>query len=93
MKMFLYSVQDRLVGFTTITCEVNDQVAYRNFEHAVLEGGNILSSHADDFQLVKLASFDTETGAIEPFSPVHVVCAGSSIVLSSLRRSSDEVQN
>lgn len=93
MITYLYSIQDRLSGFTTVTCEVNDQVAYRNFEHAVLNGGSVLSSHADDYQLVKIASFDSDSGLVVPCSPHVVVATGSSIVLSSLRRSSNEVQN
>lgn len=89
MTFYIYSIQDRLSGFISVTAEVNDQVAYRNFEHAVLNGGSTLSSHADDYQLVKLASMDSDTGVVTPFAPLEVVCTGSSIMLSSYRRSSD----
>lgn len=89
MIAYLYSVQDRLSGYMQVTTEVNDQVAYRNFEHAVLHGGSVLSSHSQDYQLVKLASFDTDTGIIAPLSPVEVIATGQSIFLSDLRRSGD----
>lgn len=91
MKFGMYSVFDRLSGYSALTMEVNDQVAYRNFEHAVLNGGTVLFSHAQDYELHRLGYFDSDSGEIRSHRP-ETIAQGSSIVLSSLRKDdSDEI--
>lgn len=92
MKLGVYCIRDRLSGFLQPTFEVNDQVAYRNFEHAVLQGGSLLSSHSADYDLCHIGSFDQETGIFESRTP-SVLVNGHSIFLKSISKeeSSNEV--
>lgn len=85
MKFGVFSVHDRLSGYGTLTVEVNDQVAYRNFEHAVLNGGSVLFSHAQDYELRRVGYFDSEIGALSSCDP-ETIAAGSSIVFKSMRK-------
>lgn len=78
MILSVYAMRDALSGFLTPTFEVNDQVAERNFVHAVTNAGldSILSSHFDQFSLYRLGTFDTESGALTSELPVFI-CSGS----------------
>lgn len=91
MKYGIYSVRDRLTGFFQPTVEVNDQSAYRNFEHVILSGDSLMSSHSADYDLAKIGWFDSDSGRIDAIDPVEIVCTGNAIFLSNLRRSSDAV--
>lgn len=92
MKLGVYSIRDRLSGFLQPTFEVNDQVAYRNFEHAILQGGSLLSSHSADYDLCCIGKFDQESGVLESMVPV-VIVNGHSIFMKSVSKeeSSGEV--
>lgn len=74
MILSVYAMRDALSGFLTPTFEVNDQVAERNFVHAVTNAGldSILSSHFDQFSLYRLGAFDTESGALTSELPVFL---------------------
>ncbi|WGL31280.1 nonstructural protein [Dipodfec virus UOA04_Rod_850] len=94
MILGVYSLRDSLAGYLQPTFESNDQVAYRNFEHAILEGGSLLSSHAADFTLLKIGTFNTETGQLLSLDPPETVVNGNSILLraiSNSRSDKDEV--
>lgn len=76
----IYAIRDKLTGYLTPTFDANDQVAMRNFAHAVQNTDTLLHTHAADYDLYCLGTFDTETGTIMPINP-QVVCTGSSFSL------------
>lgn len=79
----VFSIRDALTGYLPPTVERFDSAAVRNFEHAVLTPGTILDSHAGNFELVKIGTFDDETGALVALSPVEVVSSALSVQLKS----------
>lgn len=62
----VYSIRDVRTGFLTPTVEINDDVAMRNFAHAVCTGDTVFWSHAADFALYRIGSFDVDTGRLTP---------------------------
>lgn len=78
----LYCMRDAKTGFMQPVMEVNDQAAIRNFYHTVWNSEGILFSFAPDFTLYKVASFDAETGAVVPFSPIIQVADGAAALLA-----------
>lgn len=64
MNYGLYAVLDHKTGFLPIQCDQNDQSAVRNFAHAIMTTGTVLSTHAEDYELYRLGDYDTETGTI-----------------------------
>lgn len=78
MKFNVYSIRDSKTGFLSPTFEVNDAVAMRNFEHAVVNSDSVLFSHARDFDLYKIGTFDSDTGKILPLELPIILCSGSS---------------
>ena len=79
MKFGVYAIRDSKSGFMTPTFEPNDAVAMRNFTHAVLNSSSVLTSHAEDFTLFKIADFDSDTGHITPFELVVELMNGASV--------------
>lgn len=76
MKYNIYSIRDVKTGFLPPTYDVNDQSAVRNFEHACLNGDSLFFSHAEDYSLFALGSFDTDTGRIySDDNPTELVSA------------------
>lgn len=71
MILSVYAMRDVHTGFLTPTFELNDQVALRNFVHAVTNAGvdSVLSSHFGDFSLYRLGTFDTDSGHFESILP------------------------
>lgn len=62
MLVGVYAIKDFRNGFSNPTFETNDATAMRNFANACLQSGSILNNFKEDFQLFKLATFDTELG-------------------------------
>lgn len=62
MKIGVYSIRDIKSGYLTPTFEVNDQVAYRGFELAKSDSNTVFGFRPVDFELFKIAVFDTDTG-------------------------------
>lgn len=60
----VYSIRDVKSGFLTPTVEINDDVACRNFSHAIQTGDSVFRTHARDFALYRIGTFDVETGYI-----------------------------
>lgn len=81
MILSMYSIQDLKSGFLTPTVETNDAVAKRCFEHAVQNTNTIMFSHQEDFRLMRLGTFDTETGRIIPLDLIELVCDGKDVLL------------
>lgn len=66
MTFGVYAVRDVKVGFQSITIQPNDPVAVRGFESTVMQSDSILKTHAKDFALYRLGSFDADTGRLVP---------------------------
>lgn len=75
MKYPMYSIRDAKVGFMTPTIDQNDASAARNFEHAVHNVASLMNSHPADYALYRIGEFDTESGAVVPCMPEHVIDA------------------
>lgn len=73
----LYAIRDVKVGFLTPTAEVNDDVAARNFYHAVSTSEGILFTCSSDFDLYRLASYDADSGCIISENIPVLVAQGS----------------
>lgn len=78
MKFNIYAVRDVKVGFQSITVQPNDPVAARSFESTVINSDSILFTHAQDFALYRIGTWDSDTGLIEPENlPVLILEAAS----------------
>lgn len=84
MILRVYSMQDRFSGFMQPTFELNDQVAIRNFEHAILATDGILHSHPADFTLCYIGDFDSVSGVLKSVAPPVVVVTGSAVSLQEV---------
>lgn len=78
MILGVYAMRDVHTGYMTPTVDQNDAVAMRNFSHAVQSGG-VLRTHAGDFVLCRLGSFDSISGIISSQEPV-VILRGSEVI-------------
>lgn len=80
MKFGVYSIRDSKTGFLSPTFEVNDQVAMRNFAHAVSNSDSVLFSHARDFDLYKIGTFDSDSGRVMPVEIPVMIISGASVL-------------
>lgn len=62
----VYTVRDLLTGFMSLSLDVNDPSARRNFAHAVNRADSLFNSHPEHYVLYKVGTFDTEKGEICP---------------------------
>lgn len=81
MILGIYSIQDRHSGYSSPSFEMNDAVAIRNFENAILSTQGVIRTHAADFTLCSLGTFDTQTGHIEVSERKIPLIAGNDVVL------------
>lgn len=75
----VYAIRDQYTGFLTPTVEGNDAAAKRNFEHAMSNPQSLLYTHAKDYDLMRIGTYDSDTGEIVGQLPV-VIMAGSDVV-------------
>lgn len=61
MKLTMYAMKDRLSGYQNPISFQNEEVAKRWFKTNVEENPTI-RNNADQFELVQMGTFDTETG-------------------------------
>lgn len=66
MTFGIYAIRDVKVGFQSITVQPNDPVAARSFESTVINSDSILFTHAQDFALYRIGTWDSDTGRIQP---------------------------
>lgn len=78
--MNIYSIRDLRTGFLTPTYDINDAVAARNFAHAVMNSDSVLLTHAADFDLYRIGTFDSETGRITPEDMPVFVSGGKDVL-------------
>lgn len=69
----LYVIRDVKSVWMTPSIDISDQTAIRNFEHAALNNQSLFRSHAKDFSLYRIGSFDDQTAEIQPCVPVHLM--------------------
>lgn len=77
----IYSICDALSGFMTPVLEQNDAVAMRNFRMACdssKSSSSLMGFRPSDFSLYQIGTFDSQTGAISPLTPLKIVCRGES---------------
>lgn len=72
----VYCVRDVKSTFMTPTIDQNDSTAVRNFAHAIKTSGTVISSHAKDFELYKVGTYDNETGFIEKLEVRELIAEG-----------------
>lgn len=77
MILGVYCIKDEKTSFLTPTVDQNDVSAMRNFEHAAVHKESLMNTHAADFTLYKIGSFDTESGKITPCDPQFIMSGGS----------------
>ena len=61
MNMKMYSIKDRLNGYTTPIPFASEEVAKRYFKDQVL-GNPTITNTKEDFELHYMGEFDTESG-------------------------------
>ena len=67
MKLKIYAIKDKAMGFTDIFLCNGKYEAMRRLNDAVNnQQTNIISQHPGDFSLFELGDFDQDTGAITP---------------------------
>lgn len=81
MILNVYAMKDSRSGWLNPTFEANDQIAVRNFTHAVQTSGTVLTSHKQDFSLYQIGTYDTDSGLINSCIPAFII-GGDEIVLS-----------
>lgn len=82
MIIRIYTIRDAkaecyLQPFTFRT----DGEAIRAFDDSVQKPGTALHDHPEDFFLYKVASFNQETGIVEPMEPVSLGCGSDFVKL------------
>lgn len=73
----LYMIKDKAVGFTEVFIANNDFGAKRVIADAVNREGTGLNLHTEDMSLYKIATLNTDTGAVE--STLEFVCECSAL--------------
>lgn len=75
----LYSIRDVQTGFMSPTVDMNDNAAARNFAHAIQASDGVMHTHASDFDLFKIGSFDTDNGQLDLIWPLVLVMSGGDV--------------
>lgn len=74
MKYGVYSIRDSAAGvFTAPTIDISDASAVRAFQQALQNEASVMHFKPEDFSLHQVATFDVESGLMEPVvPPVHL---------------------
>lgn len=73
----IYSIYDRKAGYYLPVFNLrSDADALRSFTDMVVSSDTPVSKYPADFDLIRLASMDLETGLVTPVFPVHIVING-----------------
>nr|CAI9750268.1 DNA binding protein [Microvirus sp.] len=76
----VYAIKDAKTSFMPCNVDFNDASAIRNFEHAVLVPDSLMRSHAADYTLYRLGSYNTETGIIVSEADPQQIADAASVV-------------
>lgn len=80
MKINIYSIKDEKVSFTSLTTNRSDGAARRDFAIDINNPQmKALNYSPSDFALYRIATFDIDTGIIEPCSPLELICTGKEV--------------
>lgn len=79
MKFGVYAIRDQLTGYMQPTIDASHDAAVRNFLLAVKSANGVLSFRPADFDLMCIASFDSETGLVKGLSGPELVITGSEV--------------
>lgn len=79
MKYNVYAINDAKSCFMQPLCEGSDGEAIRSLEAAASNPGSLLSTHAKDFSLYQIGTYDNQSGVLEPVCPPRHVCDVSSL--------------
>lgn len=75
----VYAMRDTRTEFLNPVCEPNKHSAVRHFAMAVEKTGTDMNFCPSDFDLYKIAFYDTESGVMDPVVPIEFVCNGGSL--------------
>lgn len=64
MRLPIVCMKDIKVGYLSPTVDQNEASAVRNFSHAVKSSSGVLNTHPEDFSLILIGYFDSDTGVI-----------------------------
>ena len=81
MEMNVYAIQDIKTTFMTPTIDQSDAAASRNFANAIMQGQGILFTHAEDFRLFRIGTYNMSNGALVPLAVPELVIDGSQVLL------------
>lgn len=81
MKDFVViGLRDKVaMSFQSLTIDINESVAKRNFAFAVNNNADLLFK-SKDLELYKLAYFDSSNGQFDIVSPMERICSGDEVV-------------
>ena len=82
MEMNVYAIQDVKTSFLTPTIDQTDAAASRNFANAIMQGQGVLFTHAEDFRLFRIGTYNMANGCIVPLAVPELVIDGSQVLLS-----------
>lgn len=68
----VYSVLDVNMGYSVPAIQENDAVAMRLFENGCIDKHSIWYTHSSDFCLMRIGTFDTNTGELVAESPTKL---------------------
>jgi len=80
MTYGVYSFRDNKTSFGQIWYDRSDEAATRGFSMMINNDG-IMGFAPSDFDLFKIAEFDSETGQIDPVWPIEYLCNGNSVLM------------
>lgn len=77
MKIPVYSYRDAKAAFGTPFCDQSDVTAIRGFSYAINNRDGIMGFAPQDFDLYKIAEFDTDKGTMKGLTPTLIVSGAS----------------
>lgn len=85
MKVRIYGFHDRasqsFIGDTAgLVLFKHDAVAIRTFGDLCRQEGSIFAKHPQDYELISLGEFDTESGIIEAWAAPAVVATAAQVL-------------
>lgn len=78
-ELGIYSIQDIKTCYIGLTTGASDDDAVRSFAFAIKQNG-LWRENASDYRVVRLGTFDIETGVITPMSSPRVLAEGGQLV-------------
>lgn len=67
------------MSFQSVTLDINEFVAKRNFAYAVNNAPDLLFK-SKDLELYKLAYFDSFSGKFDIVNPMELICRGDEVI-------------